>query len=131
MRKHDFKVKGLVVNKKNIYSHQLRENTGSFYNHFVQMIIQRHSRILVNASIKMDGNSNKEFNKSIRTYLRQNIGEKRINKFKFVDSKRDNLIQLADMVVGAIARFHNANRRDTDRWYKILKDKIDDIWSFG
>jgi hypothetical protein len=64
--------------------------------------------------------------------LKKHVGSGKINKIKLIDSKKDNLIQLADMVVGAIARKYNLDRNDHDRWFKILQSskKINNIWSF-
>ena len=87
-------------------------------------------KMLTNASIKIDGIGDKDFRNALSSYLRQEIGSSKIGKFRFVDSRQDNLIQLADMVVGAIARHHNGNRQDASRWYNMLKNKIDDVWNF-
>ena len=78
--------------------------TDSFYNYFVRMLMQYDNGVLQNASIKIDGSGDKEFKKALTSYLRKHVGEHKIKKFKFIDSQQDSLIQLADMVVGAIAR---------------------------
>lgn len=129
---YDFQVMALVVNKSNIYSLKLRNDTDSFYNYFVKTLMQYDGDILQNASIKIDGSGDKEFKKALTSYLRQSIGEHKIKKFKFIDSKKDNLIQLADMVVGAIARSYSETRRDASRWLNVLKKtgKIKNIWDF-
>lgn len=94
--------------------------------------MQHDNNVLRNASLKIDGSGDKEFKKALTAYLRKSLGEHRIKKFKFMDSKSDNLIQLADMVVGAIARSYNANRKDGNRWLNMLKrrGKIKNIWDF-
>lgn len=89
----------------------------------------------MDASIKIDGSGDKEFKRALNSYLRKCIGENKIKKFKIADSKKDNLIQLADMVVGAIARSYNGHKRkDASRWLDILKRKLkikaSDIWDF-
>lgn len=130
--KYEFEVRALVVNKSKIYSPKLRNDADSFYNYFVKTLMQYDNDILFNAYIKIDGSGDKEFKKALSAYLRQSLGEYKIKKFKFVDSKNDYLIQLADMVVGAIARSYNENRTDNERWLKILKNnrKIKNIWDF-
>lgn len=96
------------------------------------MLMQYDDDVLHNASIKIDGSGDKEFKNALTTYLRQRIGEHKIKKFKFTDSRKDNLIQLADMVVGAIARSYSDTRKDAYRWLDVLKrrDKIKSIWNF-
>lgn len=128
----DFLVRALVVEKQAIYKPKLRSDTDTFYNYFVKMLMQHDNNILLNASVKIDGSGDKEFKHALTSYLRKQVGENKIKKFKFVDSKSDNLIQLADMVAGAIARSYNENRKDGNRWLDMLKKKgrIDNIWDF-
>lgn len=129
---YGFEVRALVVDKSRLYSHKLRNDTDSFYNYFVKTLMQYDNDVLLNASIKIDGSGDKEFKKALVAYLRQSLGQHKIKKFKFIDSKSDNLVQLADMMVGAIARSYSENRKDGDRWLKILrkKGKITNIWEF-
>lgn len=129
---YNFQVRALVVNKNNLYSRELRNNTDSFYNFFVKTVMQYDDKTLANASIKIDGSGDKEFKTALNNYLRQSIGGQKIKKFKFVDSKKDNLIQLADMIVGAIARNYSGKRKETNRWLNMLKKKgkIQNIWDF-
>ncbi|MES2219098.1 MAG: DUF3800 domain-containing protein [Pseudomonadota bacterium] len=130
--KFDFEVRALVVNKRNIYSSKLRTETDSFYNYFVKSLMQHDNDVLQDASIKIDGSGDKEFKKALSLYLRKSVGEHKIKKFKFTDSRSDNLIQLADMVVGAIARSYSEKRKDANRWLDVLKKrgKIKNIWDF-
>lgn len=129
---YNFEVMALVVDKNKIYSSRLRADTDSFYNYFIKTLMHYDKGLLDNASIKIDGSGDKEFKNALTSYLRQSIGPEKIKKFKFVDSKSDNLIQLADMVVGAIARSYNENRKDGHRWLNTLKSKqrIKNIWDF-
>lgn len=74
----------------------------------------------------------KEFKKTLTADLRQRISEHKIKKFKFTDSRKDNLIQLADLAVGAITRSYSDTRKDANRWLDMLKrrGKIKNIWDF-
>lgn len=122
----------MVVIKEKIYSPHLRTNDRDFYRYFVRQLIQHDGEIMTgNASIKIDGSGNKQFKKEFCKYLKENLEEDKIKNVKFVDSKTDNLIQLADMLVGAIARSYNHNRKDNNRWRIILKSKINNIWEFS
>lgn len=130
---YTFEVRALVVDKNKLYSPKLRSDTSSFYNFFIKTLMQYDNRVLLNASIKIDGSGDKEFKKALTAYLRRSIGQEKIKKFKFTDSKSDNLIQLADMTVGAIARSYSKNRKDSNRWLDVLKKngKIKNIWNFN
>lgn len=128
----NFKIRALVVKKDHIYSTHLRDNTDRFYNYFVQMLMRHDGNTLNNAIIKIDGSGNEEFKRALTAYLRRHIGSNKIKKIKFVDSKTDSLIQLADMCAGAIGRSYNPSRQDSKLWLQKLTDmgKIEDIWNF-
>lgn len=130
--RYEFEVMALVINKSTIYSPELRNDTDSFYNYFVKLLMQHDDNVLQDASIKIDGSGDKEFKNALTTYLRKELGEHKIKKFRFIDSQKDNLIQLADMVAGAIARSYSENRKDANRWLDVLKRgrKIKNIWDF-
>jgi len=130
--KHNFLVHALIVDKKNVYSGYLRDNKENFYKTCMRKLMQNDSALLKNARIKIDGSGTSIFRISLRKYLQNHIGNQKISSLKFVDSKRDNLIQLADMTIGAIARANDSNRKDHRRWLDILESrgKIANIWSF-
>jgi len=43
---------------------------------------------------------------------------------------KDVLIQLADMIAGAINRSYNTEVNDQDIYKEIIKKRIEDIWEF-
>lgn len=127
----DFMVRALVVEKARIYSDNLRENKARFYNYFVQMLLKHDNDLLQGARVKIDGSGDREFKRELERYLRQQCQAGKIASVKFAESHRDNLIQLADMAAGAIARsYREDDRKDADRWRRMLAAKIDDIWDF-
>lgn len=127
----NFRVRALVVDKSIIYSPNLRENDEKFYNYFVKQLINFDELKLNNASIKIDGSGDREFKKELQRYLRSQIRPNLTFKIKFVDSHKDYLIQLADMVAGAISRsYPNESRNANDTWKKLIVSKIEDVWDF-
>ncbi len=50
---------------------------------------------------------------------------------KFVDSTKNVLIQLADMVTGTINRRYNKDKTDCNHYIEIIRERIEDIWDFG
>lgn len=127
-----FAVRALVVDKARIYSDNLREDKERFYNYFVKLLLEHDNRVLEGARIKIDGSGDREFKQELERYLRQQCQVGKIASVKFSESHRDNLIQLADMAAGAIARsYRDGDRKHADRWRKILAPKIEDVWDFG
>jgi predicted nucleic-acid-binding protein len=53
-----------------------------------------------------------------------------VENLRFRNSKSDVLIQLADMIVGAINRSYDATKTDHQDYIKLIKSRIDDIWEF-
>ncbi|MGB4811359.1 MAG: DUF3800 domain-containing protein [Methylophilaceae bacterium] len=126
-----FRVRALVVDKQIIYSKNLRENDERFYNYFIKLLIDCHDLTLNNASIKIDGSGDREFKNELNRYLRAQIKQNLTFKIKFVDSQKDYLIQLADMVAGAIARsYPNLARQKKVQWRKSLGKKLENVWDF-
>ncbi|MFM8982406.1 MAG: DUF3800 domain-containing protein, partial [Spartobacteria bacterium] len=64
---------------------------------------------LSDATVVIDGSGSREFRMQLDTYLRRRINDKdasirHIRKVKVQDSHRNNLLQLAEMVCGSVAR---------------------------
>ena len=84
---------------------------------------------LGDAKIEIDGRSSKQYMKRTATYLRREINSDKTKKIeiKFEDSTEDNLIQLADLIAGAINRSLNNDKTDSKTYIRIIKDKIVEI----
>lgn len=126
-----FTIRALVVDKAKIYSDNLRENKERFYNFFIKSMLKHDGDALTGAKVKIDGSGDREFKRELAAYLKRESETGKITSVKFAESHRDNLIQLADMVAGAIARsYREGDRSEHDRWRKMLSSKIRDIWDF-
>lgn len=131
--KFDFRIRCLVVDKKKVYSPQLKGNKNSFYAYFIKEVLKNNNNTIINAKIRLDGGGSREFRKTFLTYLRRELNskDKKVMKnFKMLDSKRDVLIQMADMIAGSINRAQNKEKRDCADYRNIIKNKIDDEWFF-
>ena len=124
-----FTVRALIVRKEALHSQHLRGDSDGFYNHFVKMLMAHDQGALDAAHVRIDGSGGRDFQRALNAYLRRELGA-RIKDVKMSDSKRDPLMQLADMCVGAITRAER-DRDDRDRWKDMLKPRIADIWHFG
>ena len=119
-----FRIRYICVAKKAIYDDKLSSNPANFYNHTLKKIIQASA--LCNAKIRIDGDGNKKFNNALKKYITVGIQPGTVKSLKFIDSKKEELIQLADMVTGAIARPYNSRERsDFAKWKDLIKHKID------
>ena len=121
-----FTVYAIVVNKKLVYSTELKKNSKKFYNFFLKQLLQ-HAPIENKTKIRIDKSSSKVFQKELVSYIRQQLSNLNLN-IKFLDSKSANLIQLADMVSGAICRKYA--QREKKQLLPLIIKKIKDIWEF-
>ncbi|MFT8440811.1 DUF3800 domain-containing protein [Acetobacter fabarum] len=128
----DFTTRSVVVDKSKIYSSHLKENKESFYNFFIRTMLKYDNGRLNKAKIIIDGSGDRAFKNEFKAYIRRSIPDQCVKKLSLKDSRSDPLIQLADMVAGAIARSYKRDKADCSRWRKILKDncQIDNIWDF-
>ena len=93
-------------------------------------VLKKSGKKFQNAKLKFDKRGEKRIRNELRAYLSRELNNKKNNIFsdlKFVDSKQNNLIQLADMVAGCIAS--HSKDKDEDL-YKIIQKRVEDIWEF-
>lgn len=127
---YNFRVRVLVVEKEQIYSGHLRTNKEAFYQFFMKTMLKFDNGIMKDAKIVIDGSGDRDFKKELKTHLKRHCAKGAVKSIDLKDSHRDPLIQLADMCVGAVARSYRTDRKDADRWRKMLRPKLDDIWNF-
>lgn len=128
-----FRIRAIVFNKQHIYSSYLRTKKESFYGFALRMVLDKNNDTIKNAKIRIDGSGEKAFRKQLTTYLRTylNLATKKVmHNLRFRDSGKDVLIQLADMVAGAIRRSYDKDKKDSEIYRKIINKKEEDIWEF-
>ncbi len=126
----DFGIRAIVEKKQLIWSQRLRTDDDQFYRFFIKSMMKFDNRSLQNAKIILDGSGDRTFRRSLSTYLKAHRASGAIDSVKIADSCNEPLLQLADMCVGAIARSYREDRANANRWRRMLKDKIDDVWEF-
>lgn len=81
---------------------------------------------LEEAKVKIDGKYGKQYKLHVKTYIRKELNTKarKVADFGVQDSKRDNLIQLADIIAGSINRAFQPEKTDSEEYIRIIKKKI-------
>lgn len=83
----------------------------SFYKYTCGLVFENAKPRLSNTIVVIDGSGSKDFRKQLKTYLgrrlKDDAGRCLIKKLKTQDSTKNNLLQMADMVVGSIARSYS------------------------
>lgn len=123
VRNCKFDISLVVLNKNDVASNkEFRNDSSKLYNQVILKSVQAFQSRLKSASIHIDGESGVAYRRSVRTYFRKNLSKNAMKDLRHKDSRSDNLIQLADMIVGAARR---SVERDKDASYlKIIKKRI-------
>ncbi len=106
----------IVINKVKLYGPGFKVKE-SFYKYAASLVFENAKQYLNDAIVIFDGSGSREFKQQLRNYLSHKVNEPgrgRIRKVKLQDSKRNNLIQLADMVCGAISRSFKRKRKKNE-----------------
>ena len=123
---YDYQVFCVVLDKnKGQFAPPIKDRY-SLYNYVLAELI----KILpkgCNAKIIIDGDVGKRYKKNILTFLRKQASDDiHITNLQFFDSRSREELQLADLVVGSINRSYS-NRKDSQDYIKLIKDKIKEI----
>jgi hypothetical protein len=113
----DFRFSSVVLNKARITGPGFNVKE-SLYKYTSQLVVSNIRDCLVEATVVIDKCGDKEFRSQLARYLGRHANTedapRRIKKTKMEKSHTNNLLQLADMVSGAVARCYSSN--ETGRW---------------
>lgn len=135
LRRHDVSIRGFVVNKRLIADQKEFRSKSFFYSTLLKRALLESRETFVDATLTLDRfmsskQSMLELSSSLRQALQEPVPNSdgvpvmRIREIRHKDSKLDPLIQVADMVAGAIA----AHRRETDtKSLELFKARVQDI----
>ena len=104
-----------VFNKAKLYGEGFQYKN-SFYKYAVNLLFENLKPSLRNAIVIFDKCGNREFQQELKKYLSQRVNLKGqlplVKKIKTNESYANNLLQLADMVCGAISRYFKKTKAD-------------------
>lgn len=114
---------GIVINKNpdKLYGNGFKIKE-SFYKYTCSLVFENAKTHLKDAIIIIDGSGSREFKRQLTAYLRKKIGKSIIKKIKIQPSHSNNLIQLADMIAGAVHRSFTS-KKDKEVYRQIIRPK--------
>jgi len=125
--KYSFRIRGIVVEKEKVRKQFKGTDKETFFNHIVMTVFKEAHGTVKNAKLRFDKRGERRIRNELRAYLSRELDNKVKNIFsdlKFVDSKTDNLVQLADMVAGTIGTYYKGINREL---FGIIKKRVEDI----
>lgn len=124
---HNFKIRAIVVDKSKITETSLKKSE-SFYSYVIKCALNGYDDMKM-ARVYLDGSGNRDFRKKSTTGIRQAVNkeDRKMTEFRLVDSRDSVLIQLADMVAGAIHAKYDEAKRSKHDYLRTLKTQVEDI----
>lgn len=122
--KHHFEIYAVYVDKtKYPKSFQLSDHE-KLYDWTTKELLKAIP--MYEAQVRIDGSLNRKHKLRVKSDIRKEVNATghKIKDIKPQDSTKDNLIQLADMIVGAINRSFQVEKTDTKDYIRIIKKKI-------
>ncbi len=121
----------LVVDKRKLSGPEF-ERGDMFYRSVCATAFQEARPWLREASVQFDESGSRDFRRNLASHLMRVINRKeddfpRLKKVKAQDSKGNNLMQLADMICGAVARAYQeeagAEKKDKEEFRRLVQGR--------
>lgn len=128
LQKFDFKVYGSFIDKKEFKRIMKIVDPDKLYNYILKTLLDM-AKPLKGAEVIIDSRSDAEAMHRAGRYLQKELdgdGTRNIS-IKFEDSVGEDLLQLADLIVGAINRSMQPEREDAEDYISIFRDKVKKI----
>jgi hypothetical protein len=112
----------VVLNKEKLYGEGFQYKN-SFYKYAASLVFENAKARLLQAKVVIDECGNREFKEQLSKYLkrRMNEGNKTlIRKVSMEPSHSNNLLQLADMVSGAVFRSFDTRKANRMQFRRML-----------
>lgn len=117
----DFFYLSFVLNKAKLWGpgFQYKE---PFYKYATRVLFENAKPHLNRASVTIDRSGDRDFTRELATYLKRRINtdSEVIRKVKSEPSHSNNLLQLADMVCGAVARSYRTDKPNPRAFRRII-----------
>jgi hypothetical protein len=130
---YKFRLEVLVVDKTMIHVPLATSGEHSFYDYAIRVALEKAQPSIREAKIWIDGNRHKAFGRNYIAHLRQALNtrqRKTIKQARIVDSRGNVLIQMADMLAGAIRRSCETSKSDHMIYRSIIENHIENEHHF-
>lgn len=123
---YEFLYVGVVFNKANLWGPGFQFKS-PFYKYAVNLTFQNAKPYLNDAIVVLDRSGGGNFRRELACYLKKRINEQKgqrlIKKVKMQRSHGNNLLQLADMVCGSLARSFKSDKNDRTVYRHLIRHR--------
>lgn len=128
--KHNFIYFSVVINKAKLTGNGFKFKE-PFYKYVCSLAFNNCKDHLVDATIVIDGSGSREFRQQLQTYIKRKVNDKSdlracVKKVKIEDSRKNNLLQMADMICGAVARSFTS-KKDDPPYRSLIKGREESV----
>ncbi len=115
---------GIIIRKAGLFSDFLK-SPDKLYNYSAKLMFSNAKRHLSQAKIVVDKSGSRPLRRAFSKYLREQIDPdgSRLKAIAHEESDRNNLVQLADMVAGAITRSMGDGKDDQNLYRDLIRSK--------
>ena len=117
---------GVVIDKQKLFGEGFK-NRESFYKYSCSLLFENAKEKLENATVVIDKSGRSLFKYQLASYLKKKIntkaGWKHIKKVKMQDSHSNNLVQLVDMIAGAVNRSLVSEKKVKNYFRDLIKPR--------
>lgn len=120
-----FSYYALVLNKSKLWSEGFH-NKDSLYKYATSLVFENARSFLTNATVIIDKCGDRQFRNQLAKYLKRKMndpGNTLIRKVKMEVSRSNPLLQLADMVCGAVARSYKKGDLNGNVFRDLIRQK--------
>jgi disulfide oxidoreductase YuzD len=117
----------IVINKEKLYGKGFKFKE-SFYKYACGLVFENAKQYLYQAVVVFDGSGSKDFRQQLHRYLKRKVGDEDksysyIKKVKIQDSSTNNLIQMTDIICGAIRRSFRSDSKHDQQYRNIIRHR--------
>jgi uncharacterized protein DUF3800 len=112
----------IVLNKTKLWGEGFKYKD-SFYKYAAGLVFENAKSRLLDAKVVLDECGNREFRNQLSKYLKKRMNEGKrvlIKKVRMEPSHSNNLLQLADMVCGAVFRSFDTTKAERMRFRRLV-----------
>lgn len=127
IRGYEFFYSAFVLNKKRLDPNSGFKHKESMYKMTVRFLFENAAPHLKDAIVYFDKCGNRDFSNQLKKYLKRRItspdGCCPIREVKSANSHSDNLLQLADMICGAVNRSFQQDKKDRLDYRNLIQHR--------